>query len=243
MIAETTPISVQLIQRPERKLLLKRGIAATGYFEYCDECGCDVFDALSSVKEALSEPVGMWLPEGLIPKGTSRYVQGVELPMDYDQPVPEGFELITLPPAAYLMFRGEPYDDEEYADAIRQVWAHIEQYDPGSHGYTWAWEEAPRFQMEPRGARGYIEACPVRKRASTSCRRSYGTASPIHAIAIGMIAAQVAPAAKRAHSSAGKSGASAQAAAVAPDASTASETTCHLPKRSASGPKTSCISP
>lgn len=44
--------------------------------------------------------------------------------------------------------------------------------------------------------------CPIRKRASTGCLRSYGTTSPIQAIASGITAAAVAPAASRATSSA-----------------------------------------
>ena len=163
MTDKTRTIFAQVIMRPERKLLLKRGIRAEEYFGYCGECGCDVFDTLAGVREALYEPVGMWLPESMIPRGTSRYVQGVELPMEYDKPVPEGFELTTLPPAAFMVFQGEPYDDADFMDEIGRVEQHIERFDPKLYGYEWAWEDAPRFQMEPLGARGYIEACPVKK--------------------------------------------------------------------------------
>lgn len=37
------------------------------------------------------------------------------------------------------------------------------EYDPTLYGYAWADEAAPRFQLEPRGSRGYIEARPVRR--------------------------------------------------------------------------------
>ncbi len=57
------PVFVQVVERPERKLLIKRGIKASDYFEYCEEVGCDVWGVLASVKEALYEPIGMWLPE------------------------------------------------------------------------------------------------------------------------------------------------------------------------------------
>lgn len=156
-------IFAQVIQRPERKLLLKRGVKAQDYFEYCGECGCNVFDILTGVREALYEPAGMWLPDSMVPGGTSRYVQGVELPMEYDKQAPEGFELITLPPADFMVFQGEPYDDADFMEEIGRVERHIERFDPKLYGYDWAWNEAPRFQLEPLGARGYIEACPVRK--------------------------------------------------------------------------------
>lgn len=163
---QTRSIFVQVIRRPQRKLLLRRGLKAKDYFEYCAECGCDVFDTLTSVKEALYEPAGLWLPGHLIPQGTSRYVQGVELPLGYNNPVPAGFELILLQPCEYMVFQGEPYDDERFMDEINSVWEHIGRFDPKVYGYEWAPQDAPRLQLEPQGYRGYIEAWPVRKMAS-----------------------------------------------------------------------------
>lgn len=52
-------IFVQVIERPARKVLLRRGRKATNYFSYCEEVGCDVWAVLSSVKEAMYEPIGM----------------------------------------------------------------------------------------------------------------------------------------------------------------------------------------
>jgi len=155
-------VFVQIIERPERKCLIQRGIKAKGYFEYCEEAGCDVWNVLSSVKEALYEPIGMWMPEDLR-NGGSEYIQGVELPMDYDKKIPEGFELITLPPCTMMVFQGEPYEDEHFMDAIGEIWKHIEKFNPEIYGYKWAPEDAPRFQLAPMGYRGYIEAWPVRK--------------------------------------------------------------------------------
>ncbi len=156
-------IFVQVIERPARKVLLRRGKKATHYFEYCEEVGCDVWSVLTSVKEALYEPIGMWLPEHLVKPGTSKYVQGVEVPSDYANEVPDGYELIELPPAVMMVFQGEPYDDEVFEEAIEELWEHVKTFDPGLYGYDWAPEDAPRFQLAPMGYRGYIEAYPVKK--------------------------------------------------------------------------------
>jgi AraC-like DNA-binding protein len=156
-------IFVQVIERPARKVLMKRGVKAEDYFDYCEEVGCDIWSILSSVKEALYEPIGMWLPDSLIKKGTSKYVQGVEVPLDYQNEIPEGFELVELPPCTMMVFQGEPYNDDDFEDAISEVWAHIKKFDPTIYGYKWAPEAAPRFQLAPMGYRGYIEAYPVRK--------------------------------------------------------------------------------
>ncbi len=155
-------IFVQVVDRPDRKLLLKRGIAASDYYAYCDEVGCDVWEILTGIKEALYEPIGMWLPENMIIPGTSHYVQGVELPLDYSGDIPEGFELITLRPCKMMIFQGQPYDDAGFEEAIGSFWKTIKEYNPEIYGFKWANEDGPRFQLEPLGYRGYIEGRPVK---------------------------------------------------------------------------------
>lgn len=157
----TKSVFVQIIERPARKILLKRGLHASEYFAYCEEVGCDVWSVLSSVKEAIYEPIGMWLPKHLITEGTSQYVQGVEVPLNYNNEIPIGYELIELPPCKLMIFQGESYHDDDFMQAISEVWNHIEKYDPTLYGYQWAPEAAPRFQLAPMGYRGYIEARPV----------------------------------------------------------------------------------
>ncbi|HWQ61841.1 MAG TPA: AraC family transcriptional regulator [Negativicutes bacterium] len=155
-------VFVQVVERPARKLILKRGIDAVDYFDYCREVGCDVWGVLCSVKEALYEPIGMWLPENLRRPSTSVYAQGVEVPPDYRGVVPEGFEIIDLPPCKVMVFQGPRFADEDFTEAINALWGVIKDYDPEFYGYRWADADGPRFQLVPQGYRGYIEARPVR---------------------------------------------------------------------------------
>ncbi|MEI6602803.1 MAG: AraC family transcriptional regulator [Clostridia bacterium] len=160
---KTHTVFVQVVERSDRKLILKRGTKATHYFEYCEEVGCDVWGVLTSIKEAMYEPAGMWLPDYLIEAGTSRYVQGVEVPVDYAGEIPEGFDIVALPACKMMVFQGEPYeDDEKFGEAIEELWDEMKKYNPQTYGFEWADDEAPRFQLEPQGYRGYIEARPVR---------------------------------------------------------------------------------
>ena len=159
---QTSVVFTQVIERPARKVILKRGFKATDTFAHCGAAGCDTGGALISVKGALYESVGLWLPEKLRVPGTSEYCQGVEVPCDYEGPVPEGYDLIDLAPCKYMVFQGEPYDDERFEEAITAVWDAIDRFDPRRFGWEWAAEDAPRFQLEPRGERGYIEGRPVR---------------------------------------------------------------------------------
>jgi len=155
-------IFVQIVDRPARKLILKRGKTAADYFEYCGEVGCDTWDVLSTIQGALYEPVGMWMPENLRPKGTSVYTQGVEVPLDWSGEIPEGFETIQLPPCKMLIFQGPPYEEENFMEAIDNLWKQTEKYDPQIYGYEWDDGIAPKIQLAPMGYRGYIEGRPVR---------------------------------------------------------------------------------
>lgn len=154
-------IFIQPVEKPLRKVILKRGVKAADYWSYCEEVGCDVWGVLKSMKSLSGEPVCLWLPEAYRKPGTSEYVQGVEVPADYTGETPDGFDVITLPAAQYLMFRGEPFAEEDFEQAIGDVWDAIEKYDPAVTGF--AWDKAnPRIQLEPVGTRGYIELMPVK---------------------------------------------------------------------------------
>ena len=156
-------VFVQVVERPSRKMILKRGIRATDYYEYCEEVGCDVWGILVSIKEALYEPAGLWLPSGMVVQGTSVYAQGVEMPDDYSGQIPDGFDLIDLKPCKMMIFQGPPFNNEDFEEAIRSLWDVMKSYKPEIYGFEWADQDAPRFQMEPRGYRGYIEGRPVRE--------------------------------------------------------------------------------
>ncbi|MDO4544553.1 MAG: helix-turn-helix domain-containing protein [Bacillota bacterium] len=149
-------VFVQLMRKPGRKVVVKRGVKAKDYFDYCAEVGCDVWGLLMSMDSLCGEPVCLWLPEQYRKPDTSTYVQGVEVAPEDDFPVPEGFDVIDLPEAEYLVFQGEPFREEDYCQAIMAVQHSMDQYDPAIIGYEWD-DENPRIQLEPRGDRGYIE--------------------------------------------------------------------------------------
>lgn len=160
-MSEVKSVFVQVIEKPERKVIIKRGKTAKHYFEYCNEVGCDVWGLLCSMKSISGEPVCLWLPEKYIPEGTSEYVQGVEVATDYAGEVPEGFDIIELSKCKYIMFQGEPFEEEDFCEAVEQVWNAIKKYNPETIGYTWD-DSNPRIQLEPIGTRGYIELHPVK---------------------------------------------------------------------------------
>ncbi|MDR0930013.1 MAG: helix-turn-helix transcriptional regulator, partial [Oscillospiraceae bacterium] len=165
---KTTTVFVQAMERPARKLILRRGRAAEDYFAYCEEIGCgesgnsSAWDVLTGIKEALYEPVGLWLPENLQKPGTGVYAHGVEVPLDYADALPEDFDVIELPACKMLVFQGEPYADENFMEAVGACMERIDTFNPEVYGYHYAPELAPRMQLSPMGWRGYIEMRPIR---------------------------------------------------------------------------------
>jgi AraC-like DNA-binding protein len=165
---QTAVIFTQIIERPARKLLLKRSRKAVDYFSYCEEVGCGenndsaVWDVLCTIKEALYEPVGLWLPENMRPAGTGVYAHGVEVPADYTGENPDGFDIIDLEPCKLLVFQGEPYNDEDLETAVGVCMERICKFNPEVYGYKYEPELAPKMQLIPLGWRGYIEMSPVK---------------------------------------------------------------------------------
>jgi AraC-like DNA-binding protein len=155
-------VFVQVLDRPARRMIVKRGVKATHYFEYCEEVGCDVWDVLSGIDGAVQEPLGMWLPEAMKRPGTSTYVQGVEVPTEGTWEIPAGFEVMDLPACKMMVFQGPAFDEAHFEEAIEALWDVMKLYRPETYGFAWADDDGPRFQLRPEGYRGYIEGRPVR---------------------------------------------------------------------------------
>lgn len=159
----TSTVFVQVVERPARTLILQRSKKAAGYWDYCEEVGCDAEGVLASLKGAIGELMGMWMPPNLRPAGTGEYAMGVEMPKGYAGLVPEGMETLSLPPCKYLVFQGEPYSDEEMGKACAILDRAFEEYKPERFGLEWADGDGPMFQYAPIPERGPILARPVRK--------------------------------------------------------------------------------
>ena len=48
-MANEKSVFIQVMEKPTRKVVIKRGIAAADYFAYCEEVGCDVWGVLTSM--------------------------------------------------------------------------------------------------------------------------------------------------------------------------------------------------
>ncbi len=150
-------VTVTIIKRPARRLMLLRSVKASDYFSYCEEMGCDWEEILNNIPEKLDSAAILTLPDKLVKTGTSAIAAGIEVPADYSGKLPEKYEIIELPACEMLYFQGMPYEDkEEFIRAIEIVNKAIEEYKPEMFGYKFACDLIPEFNfgaLPEKGAR------------------------------------------------------------------------------------------
>ena len=157
-------VTVTIIEKPNCKLILKRGIKSTGYFEYDAEMGCDKFEILETIPNALEKVVYIDLPPCMITPGTSKAAAALEVPVDFIGVIPEGFETIDLPSHLYMWFNGAPYEDESmFGVAHEELYRAIANYKPELYGYEYAIDSAPIFNYFASAANGVRQMIPVRR--------------------------------------------------------------------------------
>lgn len=161
----TTPrtVTVTVIEKSARKLVLKRGIKSTDYFSWCAEIGCDAWELMSTITPALDKVAFVKLPPHLVIKGTSKAACAIEVSLDFDSYIPEGFDIIELPAHLMMLFQGAPYENEEwYGEAHSELRRAIKNYVPELYGYEFAKHSAPHFYYGTSAKTGCREMIPVR---------------------------------------------------------------------------------
>lgn len=153
------------VKRAKRKLIFLPSRNAQDYFSYCEEVGCDWEGLLNSIPEKLEPAALMELPDFLVENGFSKTAAGIEVPSDYDKPLPEQYKIAELEECTMLYFQGEPYENEEdFCTAIEKVYTAVEKYNASAFGYRLAYDVAPSFNFgadTSTGAKIAVPALPV----------------------------------------------------------------------------------
>ena len=163
---ETTAIcTVTPVTRPKRKLIYLPSHAATGYFDYCEEMGCEWEGLLNSIPEKFDAAALLELPDFLQTEGESKIASGVEVPLDYEKPLPDGYKVAELGECIMLYFQSEPYENpDDFPTVIGQVLKAAEKYDFERYGYKLANQLAPTFNLGADPKIGARIAIPVIKK-------------------------------------------------------------------------------
>jgi AraC-like DNA-binding protein len=151
-------VTVSRVDRPARKLIFLR-TPGKGYFEDCEAVGCEWEGYYNSIPERFTQAAGGILPGQLVAPGTSGSAFLVEVPLTYDKPIPQGYEIAELPQCTYLYFCGMPYEDEnDFCIAIDILNEAIENYPFERMGWRKS-DNAPCMGLgadTKHGAEGYV---------------------------------------------------------------------------------------
>jgi len=162
-------MTVTALARPARKLILKRArkvVSDDGYLVIAEELGCEWEGQMRSIPERLHNGAGLKLPPNLVTPETTDAAVGTEVPLDYNKPIPEGFEIVELPPCTMLYFQGAPFDDpNDFSKAIGILWELMDTYDPTLYGLEYAPELAPYCNFGAEAETGAMMARPAKERA------------------------------------------------------------------------------
>ena len=160
----TTICTVTPVNRPKRKLIYLTSKSATDYLSYCEEVGCDWEGLLNSIREKFDTAALIELTDFLQEEGISKIAAGVEVPMDYRKPLPEGYRVAELPECVMLYFQSQPYDNpDDFGKYIAQVFKAIEYYDFERYGYKYATSIAPTLNLGAEPELGARIAIPVER--------------------------------------------------------------------------------
>ena len=160
----TAVCTVIPVDRPKRKLIYLPSKSASCYFSYCEEVGCGWEGLLNSIPEKFDTAAILDLPEFLHEKGFGSTAAGVEVPYDYDKPLPEGYKVAELSECTMLYFQSEPFENsDDFGAYIGQVFKAKENYSIERYGYKTASDIAPAFNFGAEPETGARIAIPVIK--------------------------------------------------------------------------------
>lgn len=151
--------------RPKRKLIYLPSKKAEEYLSYCEEMGCEWEGLLNSISEKFDSAALIELPDFLVKSGFSKIAAGVEVPLDCQCSLPEGYESTELAECTMLYFQSEPYENEaDFCQAIEDTYSAIEKYQPQRYGYDFAYDLAPSFNFGAEADTGAKIAVPAIKK-------------------------------------------------------------------------------
>ena len=157
-------VTMTMVERPERKLILLRSKNATDYMSYCEEMGCEWENVLNNINHRYDDAAILTLPKNMVVSGTSEIVSGIEVSMDFTGDVPRRYEVVDLPACMMLYARGSPYADEgDFCEAIEIVNDALNTYDPEVYGWKFDNSLAPSFNFGASAKRGARVAVPIGK--------------------------------------------------------------------------------
>ncbi len=138
---------------------------AENYCDFWKYHDCDTICGYVTSMEKSADPIVTPHTAGWkVGDGKRTYFYGTGVPLDYDGPVPEGFELREIPGSYYLVFSYPAFDYmTENVDVMPAVEKLARNFDPAALGFAWNEESCPDYQRHNPEKLGYQVLRPVKK--------------------------------------------------------------------------------
>ena len=138
---------------------------AENYCDFWKYHDCDTVCGYVTSMDNLAHPIVTPHTAGWkLADGRRTYFYGTGVPLDYNGPVPEGFELREIPESYYLVFSYPAFD---YMTENVEVMSAVEKlawnFDPAVKGFAWNEEACPDYQRHYPEKFGYQILRPVKK--------------------------------------------------------------------------------
>lgn len=159
---------VTAVSRPRRKLIFLRSKTGRsdecGYWSFCQEMGCEWEGLLNSMPQKFDTAAFLMLPASLAEEEQSLAAAGIEVPLEYDGEIPEGYEVAELDACEMLYFQTQKYESEEdFVTYLTAVGKAMMQYDYETYGFARDDSLAPVFNFGAYAQYGAKMAVPVRR--------------------------------------------------------------------------------
>lgn len=152
------------VHREKRKLILMYSQKATDYFSFCAEKSCDWEGLLNSNPIKMDTAAILELPDFLCKDGFGKIACGIEVPIDFNGTIPDGYETVELPECDMLYFQSPPYENEDdYSAMIDLVNDAISKFDCKLYDFEIRNDLAPRFNFGAQKEIGARYAIPINK--------------------------------------------------------------------------------
>ena len=162
---EESRLAVRVEHIPAHRYLGIREERAKDYCDFWKYHDCDTVCGFVTSMDRMAHPIVTAHTAGWKwADGERTYFYGTGVPLDYDGPIPEGFELWNVPASDYLVFSYPKFDFlTENAEVMGAVEKLAWNYDPAVKGYQWNEEACNDYQRHcPEGA-GYQVLRPVKE--------------------------------------------------------------------------------
>lgn len=162
---EESRLAVRVEHIPAHRYLGIWEEKAENYCDFWKYHDCDTVCGFVTSMDRMAHPIVTAHTAGWKKVNGKRiYFYGTGVPLDYEGPVPEGFEIREIPASDYLVFSYPVFDYmAENAEVMGAVEKLAWNFDPRTKGYEWNEDACPDYQRHYPEGLGYQVLRPVRK--------------------------------------------------------------------------------